>query len=197
MARRRLNPVAAQQRLSLAIAPDEVVASARVSGGHAISRSTQLTLTGLIAAAIVAVEWATSSRPGLTWGLVLVPFLFHVAVLAVPRRYRFKGDYLLAVTRERLLIADYPADSAPVRVIFASPVSALRLGTRNLGRLTEITGTAAAGGQLVWFGRRRRKFALLVREDQAAQHVLEAFVSRGGQDGLPPRPLARKIRCQK
>ena len=180
MARRRLDPVAAQQRLSLAVAPDEVVASARVSGGQANSRSTQLTLTAIIAAAIAAVEWAASSRPGLTWGFVLVPFLFHVGGLVVPRRYRFKGDYVLAVTRERLLIADYPVGSAPVRVIFASPVTALRLRTRNIGRLTEITGTAADGGRLVWFGRRRRKFALLVREDPAAQHVLEAFLSRGG-----------------
>lgn len=191
MARRRLDPVAAQQRLSLAIAPDEVVASVRVSGGQAISSSAQLTCTALIAAAIVAVEWATSSRPGLTWGFVLVPFLFHVGGLAVPRRYRFKGDYFLAVTRERLFIADYPAVSAPDRVIFVSPVTALRLEARRRGRLTEITGTAADGNQLVWFGRRRRRFVLLVRGDQAAQHVLEAFLARGGLGpAAAPAPMA-------
>lgn len=180
MARRRLDPAAAQQRLSLAIAPDEVVASVRVSAGQALSRSAQLTWATLVAAAIAAIEWAINPHPGLTWGFVLVPILFHFAGMSIPRRYRFKGDYILAVTRERLLIGDYPADSAPVRVIFASPVNGLRLEARNLGRLTQITGTAADGSQLVWFGRRRRRFVLLVRGDQAGQQVLEAFLARGG-----------------
>lgn len=180
MGRRRLDPAAAQQRLSLAIWPDEVVASVRVSAGQALSRPAQLTTTTLVTAAVAAIEWAISPHPGLTWGFVLIPVLFHFIGMSIPRRYRFKGDYILAVTRERLLIGDYPAGSAPVRVIFASPVSALRLEPRNRGRLTQITGTAADGGQLVWFGRRRRRFVLLVRGDQAGQPVLEAFLSRGG-----------------
>jgi hypothetical protein len=180
MGRRRLDPAAAQQRLSLAIAPDEVVASVRVSAGQALSRPAQLTTTTIVTAAVAAIEWAISPRPGLTWGFVLIPVLFHFVGMSIPRRYRFKGDYILAVTRERLLIGDYPAGSAPVRVIFASPVSALRLELRHRGQLTQITGTAADGGQLVWFGRRRRRFVLLVRGDQAGQHVLEAFLSRGG-----------------
>lgn len=176
MIRRRLDLAAAQQRLTSAIAPDEVVASARVALGSGWRRPD---LPGiLLSAAIAASGWAISPHPGPPSILFALPLTGHLVSLATPRRRRRDVHYLLAVARDRLLLCDYPVGLAPVRVIFASPASALWLEARRRGRLTEITCTA--DGQLTLFGRPRRKIVFTVSGEEQGQRVLEAFVARGG-----------------
>jgi hypothetical protein len=178
MARRRLDPAAAQQRLGLAIWPDEVVASVRASLGPARPRLDRILLIGL--AALAAAAWATSPHPGPASILFSILLASHLLSLADPRRTRGQGDYLLALTRDRLLLADYPAATAPVRVIFAGPVPTLSLEVRPGRRRTTLICTAADDSGLVLFGKTRRKFTLVIGDQETARHVLEAFVSRGG-----------------
>ena len=192
MSRRRLDLAAAQQRLTETIAPDdEVVAIARVTLGAAWRRSDRLGI--FAAAAIAAAGWAVSPRPGPPSILFSLPLAGHLVSMATPRRRRRDADYFaLAITHSHLLLCDYPIGTAPVRVIFASPASALQLKVRSSRRLTEIACSAAGGGQLILFGRRRRKFVLVVSSEDQAQRVCAEFVSRGGI-GPPAVPYSADL----
>jgi hypothetical protein len=191
VANRKLDLAAAQQRLSAAIEPDDVVACGRARLGFATARANHLLYSGTGAAVIAAVGWAISPRPDLRSVLFSVPLLCHLIPLAFPRRtLNNGGDYLLAITLDRVLITDYPAANVQDRVIFASPINAVRLDVRSRRRLTEVTCTPADGGRLLLFGRRRRRLSLILGREDKGQHVLAAFLSRGGMGQDASEPLA-------
>jgi hypothetical protein len=177
---RELDLALAQQRVSAALAPDEVIAAAPATLlPRTLSGTPRLLAAGFGFAVIAAGAWFSYHARDPWWPTVVVLTPLHVRAMLRPRQ-RKHHDCLLAITRGQLALTDCPGASAPVRVIFAGPVQALRLDVRQRRRVATFRCTAADGGHLILFGRRRRELSLAVQAGPPASGVLEAFQTRGG-----------------